>query len=98
MRSWRPTSWCGGRRREDEAEVYLVAEVSWGVGPHDVERAAERAALLAKTGLLTIPVVASKVITYEAADLARWRKTWQVLDGQTISPTEWPIEPGSTVH
>ncbi|NIO70388.1 MAG: hypothetical protein GTN71_15520 [Anaerolineae bacterium] len=87
-----------GRRREDEAEVYLVAEVSWGVGPHDVERAAERAALLAKTGLLTIPVVAGKVITYEAANLARWRKTWQVLDGQSISPAELPIEPDSMAH
>jgi hypothetical protein len=31
-------------------------------------------------------------------DLARWRKTWQVLDGQTISPTEWPTEPGSMAH
>jgi len=87
-----------GRRREDEAEVYLVAEVSWGVGPHDVERAAERAALLAKAGLLTIPVVADKVITYEAANLARWRKTWQVLDGQSISPAELPIEPDSMAH
>jgi len=88
----------GRRRREDEAEVYLVAEVSWGVGPHDVERAAERAALLAKAGLLTIPVVAGKVITYEAANLARWRKTWQVLDGQSISPAELPIEPDSMAH
>ncbi len=87
-----------GRRREDEAEVYLVAEVSWGVGPHDVERAAERAALLAKLGFLTIPVVAGKVITYEAANLARWKKTWQVLDGQTISPTELPLEFAGMVH
>lgn len=87
-----------GRRREDEAEVYLVAEVSWGVGLHDVERAAERAALLAKLGLPTVPVVAGKVITYEAASLARRRKTWQVLDGQSISPTESPIEPAGVVH
>ena len=87
-----------GWRREDEAEVYLVAEVSWGVGAHDVERAANRAALLAKTGLLTIPVVAGKVITYEAANLARRRKTWQVLDGQSISPAESPIELASMVH
>ena len=87
-----------GRRREDGAEVYLVVEVSWGVGPHDVERAAERAALLAKTGLLTIPVVAGKVITYEAANLARWKRTWQVLDGQTIAPTELPLEFAGMVH
>ena len=40
-----------GRRREDGAEVYVVVEVSWGVGSHDVERAVHRAALLAQLGL-----------------------------------------------
>jgi hypothetical protein len=35
-----------GRRREEDTEVYLVVEVSWGVGPYDVERAAHRADLL----------------------------------------------------
>src|SRR5438034_4896873 len=29
-----------GRHREDGTEVYLVVEVSWGVGLHDVQRAA----------------------------------------------------------
>jgi len=77
-----------GKRREDGADAYLVAEVSWGVGPHDVERAARRAELLAKLGLPVISAVAGKVITYEAADMARWMGTWQVLDGRTISPTE----------
>src|SRR5262247_3139803 len=37
-----------GQRREDGTEVYLVVEVSWGVGTSDVERAARRAALLAQ--------------------------------------------------
>ena len=35
-----------GRRAVDGTEVYLVVEVSWGVGPYDVERAARHAALL----------------------------------------------------
>ena len=39
-----------GRRRRDGAEVFLVVEVSSGVGLHDVERAIRRAALLAHTG------------------------------------------------
>jgi hypothetical protein len=47
-----------GRRLEDGTEVYLVVEVSWGVGRYDVERAAQRAALLARLGTPVIPVVA----------------------------------------
>ncbi len=35
-----------GRRRDDETPVYLVVEISSGIGPHDVERAVQRAALL----------------------------------------------------
>jgi hypothetical protein len=81
-----------GRRREDDAEVYLVVEVSWGVGPHDVERAARRATLLGKIGFPTLAVVAGQSITYEAASLAQRMNTWQVLDGRSISPAEAPFE------
>jgi hypothetical protein len=49
-----------GKRKEDGTEVYLVVEVSWGVDPADVERAAQRASLLAKIGTPTIPVVAGE--------------------------------------
>ena len=75
-----------GRRRDDGSEVYLVVEVSWGVGPGDVERAVRRASLLAQTGVQTLPVVAGEDITDEAAELARAMHAWQVLDGQVISP------------
>jgi uncharacterized protein YoxC len=78
-----------GRRREDDVEVYLVVEVSWGVGPHDVERAARRAKLLASAvGIPTMPVVAGQTILPEAADLAKRLKVWQVLDGSVTAPTE----------
>jgi hypothetical protein len=77
-----------GQRREDEAEAYLLVELSWGVGPSDVERAAQRAKLLAQLGTPTIPVAAGKAITAEAADLARRLGAWLVLDGRAISPTE----------
>jgi hypothetical protein len=75
-----------GKRPTDGAEVYLVVEVSWGVGPHDVERAVERAALFARTGALTIPVVAGKMIAAPAARLAQARQVWQVTNDQIKSP------------
>jgi hypothetical protein len=60
-----------GRRRTNGAEVFLVVEVSWGVGPLDVERAMRRASLLARIGTPALPVVAGTWITPEAANLAR---------------------------
>jgi hypothetical protein len=76
-----------GQRREDGAEVYLVVEVSWGVGTSDVERAVRRAALLAQAGVQTLPVVAGDHIIDEAAELCRAMQVWQVLDGRVISPS-----------
>ena len=78
-----------GQRREGQSpdEVYLVVEVSWGVGPRDVERAVRRAALLGQTGLQTMPVVAGERITDEAAELARAMRVWQVLEGRVTAPT-----------
>ena len=75
-----------GRRLEDGTEVFLVVEVSWGVGPYDVERAAERAVLLSHTGLTAIAVVAGKRMLPEAAALARQTQVWQITDGQAIPP------------
>src|SRR5919197_2141062 len=79
-----------GQRRESQSpdEVYLVVEVSWGVGPGDVERAVRRAALLGQTGLQTMPVVAGERITDEAAELARAMRVWQVLDGRVTAPND----------
>jgi hypothetical protein len=75
-----------GRRRADGAEVYLVIEVSWGVGISDVERAVRRAALLAQTGVQTLPVVAGDHLSDEVAELCRALRVWQVLDGRVASP------------
>ena len=75
-----------GRRRSDGAEVFLVVEVSCGVGPHDVERATRRAALLAHIGSPALPVVAGKWITPEAAKLARTHQVWQLTNGRAIRP------------
>jgi len=76
-----------GRRDPDGALAYLVVEVSVGVGLDDVRRAVERAALLARTGVSTLPVVAGEWVVPEAADAARALRVWQVTDGHVIAPT-----------
>ncbi len=75
-----------GRRREDGAEVYLVVEVSWGVGTDDVARAAKRADLLAHTSTTAIPVVAGKWVTPDAARFAHLSHVWQLTNGRAIPP------------
>jgi hypothetical protein len=75
-----------GRRAMDGTEVYLVVEVSWGVGPYDVERAARRAALLARLGVAVIPVVAGERLTAEAGRLAQQHQVWQITAGHVIPP------------
>jgi hypothetical protein len=75
-----------GRRAVDGTEVYLVVEVSWGVGPYNVERAARRAALLARTGVAVIPVVAGERLTAAAGRLAQQQQVWQVTAGHVIPP------------
>ena len=76
-----------GQRREDSTDLYLVVEVSWGVGTSDVERAVRRAALLAQAGVQTLPVVVGDHIIDEAAELCRAMRVWQVLDGRGITPS-----------
>ncbi|MDD9989241.1 MAG: hypothetical protein OXQ31_23410 [Spirochaetaceae bacterium] len=75
-----------GRRRGDRTQVVAVAEVSWGVGIRDVERARRRADLLAKLGFTTLPVVGGKAVTREAAELAREQGVWQLFDGRLVAP------------
>ncbi|MDW8351561.1 MAG: hypothetical protein RML99_06595, partial [Anaerolineae bacterium] len=75
-----------GRSREEDAQTYLVAEVSWGIGPDDVERAARRAELLSRAGQRVIPVVAGDWITPQALDAAAERRVWYVLGGRAIEP------------
>jgi cell division protein FtsB len=55
-----------GRRREDQQDLYLVVEVSAGIGIGDVDRAARHARLLEKLSRPVIPVVAGRWIHPEA--------------------------------
>ena len=75
-----------GRRTAGQSDVYLVVGVSWGVGKDDVERAARRAAILAKLGIPTLAAVAGEFVTADAAELARTEGVWQVMDGRVIAP------------
>ena len=78
-----------GKRRQDGVEVYLVIEVSWGVGgvgPGDVERAVRRAGLFSRTGVTAVPVIAGRRVTAEAARLARTEQVWQLTNGYAVPP------------
>jgi hypothetical protein len=57
---------CSGSDPDSGAPLYLVAEISARVDAHDVERAAERAALLARLGTPTLGVVVGQRIDREA--------------------------------
>jgi hypothetical protein len=67
-----------GRRIDDGEEVYLVIEVSWGVGLSDVQRAVDRAALLGRAGVHAQPVVAGTWVTSDASQAAREQQVHQV--------------------
>lgn len=77
-----------GRRREDDQEVFLVVEASWGVGPYDVQQAERRAKLLAKAGIITLPVVAGVWMTPDGEVAARAIKVWRVTNGRVVAPEQ----------
>ncbi len=68
-----------------EGDVYLVVEVSVGIGPSDVERAIRRTALLGRLRP-TLAAVAGESITAEAEELAQERGVWRILDGRASPP------------
>lgn len=76
-----------GRRPGEDHDTYLVVEVSVGIGPGDVERAARRAAILGRLHP-ALAVVAGEGITQEASALTEARGVWHVLDGNVIAPPD----------
>ncbi|MGH9063556.1 MAG: hypothetical protein ACRDZQ_14130 [Acidimicrobiales bacterium] len=68
-------------RGRDGADVYLVVEVSAGIGPGDVARARRRADILAKLGVPTTAVVAGERIDDDPATLAAAAGVEVVTDG-----------------
>jgi outer membrane murein-binding lipoprotein Lpp len=75
-----------GRRREDQADIYLLVEVSAGIGHADVERAAEHAAILLKLGRSVQPVVGGYWINPHAEAQAKALGVLPVLTNRKPAP------------
>ena len=69
-----------GQWRADSRQVLALVEISSVVDDYAVRCAADRAALLAKLGTPVVPMVAGVSVTDQAAEMARRRNVWQVLD------------------
>jgi hypothetical protein len=78
----------GGQAREAEGEVILVVEASWMAEVSDVERAAARAGILRKIGLVALPVVAGREWTPEALEAAHQAKAVITTDG-SVDAESW---------
>lgn len=79
-----------GRRPDDGKDVFVVGEVSVGVGVDDVKRASQRASALRKLRLTepTLPVVGAEWVTPDAEALASTLEVWQVVNGSVTPPPE----------
>ena len=82
-----------GQRREDRRAIYLLVEISVGMGRHGVERADKRAHMLGEAiarlhGEQTpvVAIVAGESIDAAGRTLARQRGVWQVADGRVTPP------------
>lgn len=75
-----------GLRRSDRTSVYLLVEISWDVGPTDVERASRRAALVARLGTPVVAAGAGHWIAPGAASDAQRLGVWVVTNGRATSP------------
>jgi polyhydroxyalkanoate synthesis regulator phasin len=76
-----------GSSPADGSTLYLVVEVSAGIGVHDVTRAVERASLLERAGVTARPVVAGQWVMPEAVEAVRAFRVWQLTDGQVTAPS-----------
>jgi hypothetical protein len=72
-------------RRDGEA-VYLLMEASTTIAVYDVERAVDRAALLARTGTRVLPIVAGVQIPDHLLDRAAQDGVWVVTNGTVAAP------------
>ncbi|MCS7208798.1 MAG: hypothetical protein NZ874_04420 [Fimbriimonadales bacterium] len=70
-----------GRVRGQEREVWLVVEVSWGVGIDDVERAHARATILRRAGIEAYGATMGKGATPDAVERAQQLGVLLALDG-----------------
>lgn len=74
------------RGRIDGEAVYLVMEVSWGLGDDDVHRARKRADLFAKTGIPAVAVAAGRRADPDVLAVASGLDVWVVTNGRAQPP------------
>ena len=79
-----------GRLRASGEEVYLVAEVSWGVGLGDLERALRRAGYLSRLGRRALAAVGGEEVLPGVEEEALAKGVIVATDGQV----SWPHLPG----
>ena len=79
-----------GRLRSTGEEVYLVAEVSWGVGLGDLERALRRAAHLSRLRKRVLAAVGGEEVLPGVEEEALAKGVIVATDGQV----SWPHLPG----
>ena len=81
-----------GRDRRTREETWAVVEVSAGAGVRDVERARERADLLARAlARPVLAVVAGRQVLPQARALAREKGVYWVEDGTVHAPDGTPL-------
>jgi tetrahydromethanopterin S-methyltransferase subunit G len=71
-----------GRRKSDRQPVIAVLEISWVADKSDVERARERAQIIAQRGFYAIPVVAGNTFTLTAVESGETGEVVLLTDGR----------------
>jgi multidrug efflux pump subunit AcrA (membrane-fusion protein) len=75
-----------GQLRSNDTPRWFVVEASWGLGIKDVERAAQRAAILTQNGAPAIGTVLGRRITADARKRAQQLGVLVVVNGATRNP------------
>jgi hypothetical protein len=75
-----------GHLRSNDTPRWFVVEASWGLGMTDVERAAQRAAILTQNGASAIGTVLGRRITADARKRAQQLGVLVVLNGAPRNP------------
>jgi hypothetical protein len=75
-----------GQLRSNDTPRWFVVEASWGLGMTDVERAAQRAAILTQNGAPAIGTVLGRRITADARKRAQQLGVLVVVNGATRNP------------
>ncbi|MDQ7030816.1 MAG: hypothetical protein Q9O62_14110 [Ardenticatenia bacterium] len=78
-----------GRSRDDNTPLYVMAEVSLGIGQEDVDRAVRRAQILQRVvEIPVIPAVAGRRIDPLIDEYARDKGVWRVVNGHVVPPDQ----------